>query len=136
MSLMTHFIDNDWMLQKKVINFFQVKSHTGNNLVRMVESFLSSWGLTYVLSLIVDNATSNDKAIVYLQKRLMSWNFLVLNGNYLHMQCYAHIINLIVQEGFKEDIAAICWVHVVVKYVKSSPSRLSKFKKCVPHVII
>ena len=73
----------------------------------MVESFLSCWGLTCVLSLTVDNDTLNDKVIEYLQKRLMSWNHLVLNGNYLHMRCCAHIINLIVQESFKEDIAAI-----------------------------
>ena len=94
---MAHFIDNDWMLQKKMINFCQVKSHMGKNLARMVESCLNSWGQTRVLSMTVDNATSNDKAIEYMQKRLMSWNFLVLNGNYLHMRCCAHIINLIVQ---------------------------------------
>uniref|UniRef100_A0A0R0FBB8 hAT-like transposase RNase-H fold domain-containing protein n=1 Tax=Glycine max TaxID=3847 RepID=A0A0R0FBB8_SOYBN len=136
MSLTAHFIDNDWMLQKKVINFCQVKSHTGKNLTRMVESCLSSWGLTRVLSLTINNATSNDKTIEYMQKRLMSWNRLVLNGNYLHTRCCAHIINLIVQEGFKEDITTICRVHAAVKYVKSSPSRLSKFMECVAHVNI
>ena len=40
------------------------------------------------------------------------------------------------QEGFKEDIATICRVRVAIKYVKSSPSRLSKFKECVVHVNI
>ncbi|KHN15596.1 Putative AC transposase [Glycine soja] len=136
MSLTAHFIDNDWMLQKKVINFCQVKSHIGKNLTRIVESCLSSWGLTRVLSLTINNATSNDKTIEYMQKRLMSWNRLVLNGNYLHTRCCAHIINLIVQEGFKEDITTICRVHAAVKYVKSSPSRLSKFMECVAHVNI
>ena len=43
---------------------------------------------------------------------------------------------LLLQEGFKEDITAICRVCVAVKYVKSSPSRLSKFKECVVHVNI
>jgi len=41
-----------------------------------------------------------------------------------------------VQEGFKEDIATICRVRVAIKYVKSSPSRLSKFKECVAQVNI
>ncbi|KAH1257177.1 putative AC transposase [Glycine max] len=124
MSLMAYFINNNWMLQEKVINFCQVKSHTGKNLARMVESCL------------IGNATSNDKEIEYLHKRLMSWNRLVLNGNYLHMCCCAHIFNLIVQEVFKDNIATICKVCVVVKYVESSPSRLSKFKECVAHVNI
>ncbi|KAL5165349.1 Zinc finger BED domain-containing protein RICESLEEPER 2 [Glycine soja] len=39
-------------------------------------------------------------------------------------------------EGFKEDITTICRVHAAVKYVKSSPSRLSKFMECVAHVNI
>ncbi|RZB51997.1 putative AC transposase [Glycine soja] len=104
------------MLQNKVIKFYQVKSHTGKNLARTFESCLSSWGLTFVLSLTLENSTSNDKAIEYLQKRLMSWNRLVLNGNYLHMCCCAHVISLIVQEGFKEDIAAICRVRVAIKH--------------------
>ena len=43
---------------------------------------------------------------------------------------------LLLQEGFKEDITAICRVCVAVKYVKSSPSTLSKFKECVVHVNI
>ena len=60
----------------------------------------------------------------------------MLNGNYLHMCCCAHIFNLIVQEVFKDNIATICKVCVVVKYVESSPSRLSKFKECVAHVNI
>ena len=102
----------------------------------MVESCLSSWVLTRVLSLTIENAISNDKAIEYMQKRLMSWNRLVLNGNYLHMRCCAHIINLIVQKGFKEDIAVICRFRAAVKYVKSSPSRLSKLKECVAYVNI
>ena len=40
------------------------------------------------------------------------------------------------QEGFKEDIPVICRVRAAVKYVKSSPFRLSKFKECVAYVNI
>lgn len=66
MSLTTYFIDNDWKLQKKVINFCQVSSHTWKNLAKTVEHCFSSWGLTRVLTLTIDKALSNDKTIEYL----------------------------------------------------------------------
>uniref|UniRef100_A0A151UFW8 AC9 transposase n=1 Tax=Cajanus cajan TaxID=3821 RepID=A0A151UFW8_CAJCA len=61
----------------------------------------------------------------------MSWNSLVMKGDYVHMCCCAHILNLIVKDGFKENIDAVVKIRAAIKYVRSSPSRLSKFKACV-----
>ena len=61
-------------------------------------------------------------------RRLRSWNSLVLDGEILHMRCYAHIINLIVNEGLKEIHDSISSVRNAVRYVRSSPKRLTKFK--------
>nr|KYP72582.1 Putative AC9 transposase [Cajanus cajan] len=60
MCLTAHFIDNNWKLQKKILNFCQVTSHSGKTMAKTVEHCLSSWGLNRVLSLTVDNASSND----------------------------------------------------------------------------
>nr|KYP32091.1 Putative AC9 transposase [Cajanus cajan] len=124
MCLTAHFIDNSWKLQKKVLNFCQVTSHTRKTMAKKVE-------LNRVLTLTVDNASSNDVGIQYLKKRLMSWNSLVMKGDYIHMRCCAHVLNLIVKEGFKDNIDAILRIRGAVKYVRSSPSRMSKFKTCV-----
>ncbi|XP_029130253.1 zinc finger BED domain-containing protein RICESLEEPER 2, partial [Cajanus cajan] len=131
MCLTAHFIDNNWKLQKKVLNFCQVTSHTGKTMAKKVERCLSKWGLNRVLTLTVDNASSNDVGIQYLKKRLMSWNSLVMKGDYIHMRYCAHILNLIVKEGFKDNIDAILRIRGAEKYVRSSPSRLFKFKTCV-----
>ena len=63
----------------------------------------------------------------------MSWNRLALNGDHLHVHCCIHITNLIVQERFKKNIDVISKIRVVVKYVRSPPSRMATFKKCVVH---
>nr|KYP76579.1 Putative AC9 transposase [Cajanus cajan]KYP76584.1 Putative AC9 transposase [Cajanus cajan]KYP76585.1 Putative AC9 transposase [Cajanus cajan] len=130
MCLIAHFIDNNWKLQKK-INFCQVTSHSRKTMAKAVEHCFSSWGLNRVLSLTVDNASSNDIGIQYLKKRQMSWNSLVMKGDYVHMHCCAHILNLIVKDGFKENIDVVMRIHAAIKYVRSSPCRLSKFKECV-----
>jgi hypothetical protein len=47
------------------------------------------------------------------------------------MRCIAHIINLVVVEGLKEVGDSVMRVRAAVRYVRSSPARLKKFKDCV-----
>ncbi|XP_027932002.1 zinc finger BED domain-containing protein RICESLEEPER 2-like [Vigna unguiculata] len=131
MCLTPHFIDNDWNLHKRILNFRQVISHTGEAMAKFVESCLHEWGLSRVLTLTIDNATSNDTGVQHLKKILLSWNNSVLKGDYTHMRCCAHILNLIVSSGLKEIDNSILRIRAAVKYIRSSPSRFMKFKECV-----
>ncbi|XP_060957925.1 zinc finger BED domain-containing protein RICESLEEPER 2-like [Cannabis sativa] len=56
---------------------------------------------------------------------------MVLNGKMLHMRCVCHIINLIVGDGLKDVHTSISSIRNVVRYVRSSPARLQKFKEYV-----
>ncbi|WOL16816.1 hypothetical protein Cni_G25604 [Canna indica] len=59
------------------------------------------------------------------------WNGLtLLNGEYMHMTCCAHILNLIVSDGLKEFDNSVTKIRASCKYVKSSPARLATFKRC------
>ncbi|KAL4315443.1 zinc finger BED domain-containing protein RICESLEEPER 2-like [Arachis hypogaea] len=60
MSLAAYFIDNDWKLQKRILNFCQVEGHSGDVLGRAIEGCLDAWKLHQVFTVTVDNATSND----------------------------------------------------------------------------
>lgn len=55
----------------------------------------------------------------------------VLEGKYLHMICAAHILNLAMKDGLTEVNKSILRICTAVKYVRSSPARLSLFKACV-----
>ena len=62
---------------------------------------------------------------------MSSWDNHVLNGDYVHMRCCTHVLNLIVKSGLKEDKqGSISKIRHAVKWVKSSPSRLEKFIIC------
>ncbi|XP_050909853.1 zinc finger BED domain-containing protein RICESLEEPER 2-like [Lathyrus oleraceus] len=47
------------------------------------------------------------------------------------MRCVAHILNLVVNEGLKDKHLSITSVRDVVRFVKSSPQRATKFKECI-----
>lgn len=86
-----------------------------------------NWGIENVFAITVDNATSNDSALAALKSVLKHWNALVCDGEYLHLRCCAHILNLIVTEGLKDVHESIEAIRNAIKYVRSSPARSKKF---------
>ncbi|KAL1161664.1 hypothetical protein V6Z11_A07G151000 [Gossypium hirsutum] len=118
LCITAHFIDNDWKLNKKILNFCPISSHKGESI-----------GMLFTIT--VDNASSNDVAIGYLRKKFNFRGGLVQNGKYLHMRCMAHFVNLIVVEGLKEMNKSVECVRGAFRYVRQSPARLQKFKECV-----
>ena len=102
MCLTTHFIDNEWKLHKKIINFYPISSHKGIDIGFKVEKCLNEWGIDKVLTITMDNASSNDLAIKWLKEQIGNWGSSILNCEHIHMRCIAHIINLIVVDGLKE----------------------------------
>ncbi|KAF7130352.1 hypothetical protein RHSIM_Rhsim10G0102100 [Rhododendron simsii] len=63
MCLTAHFIDDDWKLQKRILNFCQVVNHKGETIGKKIESLLLDWKVDGIFMLTVDNASSNDTAI-------------------------------------------------------------------------
>ena len=76
----------------------------------------------------MDNASSNGATIKFLQTITKDWKGIVLEYEFLHMRCCAHILNLIVGDGLKEIDAFIARVCESVRYVKSPPNRNQTFR--------
>jgi hypothetical protein len=51
----------------------------------------------------------------------------MLENEFMHMRCCAHILNLIATNGLKEVSDSILKARNAVKYMKSSPSSFEKF---------
>ena len=64
----------------------------------------------------------------------MNDDAIVLAGQYMHVRCCAHILNLIVVSGLNELHASVATTHNAVKYVRSSTTRLHAFKQCAQQV--
>ncbi|KAL4298123.1 hypothetical protein GQ457_12G015520 [Hibiscus cannabinus] len=131
MCLTAHFIDDQWRFHKKIINFCPIPGHSGEIIGKSIEKCLNEWNLCKILTVTVDNASSNDVAIQYLRRRITHWGGSVLNGQFLHMRCAAHILNLVVKDGLKELDLSIARIRGALGFLRSSPNRLQTFKACM-----
>ncbi|CAJ2643835.1 unnamed protein product [Trifolium pratense] len=133
MVLTAHFIDENWKMHKRILNFCPITSHKGEVIGRKIEKCLEGWMIGKVFTITVDNASSNDLAICYLKNRMEDWNSHPLKGEHLHVRCCAHILNLAVGDGLKlKDMhSSISKIRSAVRFVRASANRLDRFKVCI-----
>uniref|UniRef100_A0A3Q7I4T0 BED-type domain-containing protein n=1 Tax=Solanum lycopersicum TaxID=4081 RepID=A0A3Q7I4T0_SOLLC len=129
MVITSHWIDKNWTLHKRIINFCPITSHRGEDLEKSISKCLNEWGLHHIFTVTVDNAGSNSVGITELSKQLTKWGTNLMGGSHLHISCMAHIVNLIVQDGTKEANVSIERVRQAVRYIRQSPARWKKFQE-------
>ncbi|XP_024004951.1 zinc finger BED domain-containing protein RICESLEEPER 2-like [Eutrema salsugineum] len=136
MCITAHYIDRNWKLNNKILAFCALPPpHTGINLaMKLLESW-EEWGIQKkVFSITVDNATSNDSMQDILKSQLVIRDDLLCGGEFFHVRCAAHILNLIVQDGLKVIGDSLHKIRESIKYVTVSESREILFGKCVDAV--
>ncbi|CAN1156691.1 Putative AC transposase [Linum perenne] len=131
MCVTAHFINKDWKLCKKIISFMKITSHTGVDIGEKIVTCLEEWGIKNIMCIATDNASANDTAISHMRHKLKLWGSDFLDRKYLHIRSVPHVVNLVVNDGLRESSISIERVREAVKWVKSSPARLAKFKSCI-----
>jgi hypothetical protein len=118
--LTTHFIDKNWVLSKRVLNFsFMLPPHNGISLCENTYNMLQGWRIeTKVFTITLDNASSNDVSVGLLKNQLNMKKTFLCEGKFFHIRCCAHILNLIVQDGLKKIDSALQKIRDSVKYVR------------------
>ena len=129
MSLVAHYIDADWSMHCRVINFLELEPpHNGVVIANAISDCLASWRIEdKIASITFDNASSNDSAANLLLAKFTKRGSLWFYGKFLHIRCCAHILNLIVQDGLAVIKHIIDKVRDTVKYIKKSNNRAYKF---------
>ena len=122
MCFTAHFIDKDWKLHKRILSFCVISSHKGEAIGRAAEACLIDWGIEKLCTLTIDTVSANDVALAYLKRKFSKKSdAFILKGEFFHMRCCAHIINLIVKDGLNEIKGSVTQIRDAVKYVRSSP---------------
>ena len=86
-----------WTKNRFLLSSSMPPPHTGIALSEKIYTFLTDWGIERKLfSLTLDNASSNDCFVELLKSQLNLKNALLRDGEFFHVRCCAHILNLIV----------------------------------------
>ncbi|XP_021607604.1 zinc finger BED domain-containing protein RICESLEEPER 2-like [Manihot esculenta] len=105
MVVTAHFVDSEWKLQKRTLNFYDVPPpHTGVVICDVLKKCLVEWGI-------------EDK------DNLAYKNSLALHGKLFNVRCCAHILNLLVQDGLSDIADIIKNMRESVKHLVASESR-------------
>lgn len=131
LCLTCHYIDDNWRLQKRILNFVRVPSpHTSERLCEVIIEKLLDWNIEKkIFGIVLDNCTTNDALVREMLYILKPKNALLVSGELFHVRCGAHILNLIVQEGLEALRDVIRNIRETVKYVRHSQSRIERFEK-------
>lgn len=91
---------------------------------------MAEWGIYKVFCITVDNATANSPTLRKFQSTfaLRSDHSFVLDEEFLHMRCSAHIINMIVRDGMAEIDHNVVAIRNAISYVRSHTNRLRSFE--------
>ena len=100
-------------------------------------SLLKEWGIKRkVFSLTLDNDSANTSFVEILKSHLNMNNVLLCDGDYFHVRCGAHILNLIIQSGLKVVDNCVSKVREMVKYVRGAKTMMIKFAEFVSQLSI
>ncbi|XP_078443085.1 zinc finger BED domain-containing protein RICESLEEPER 2-like isoform X2 [Wolffia australiana] len=138
-SINEHFIDNDWKLHSRLLNFSMVSSpHSENALSDVIGLCLSDWNIkSKLFTLTLDNnCSSHDIYSANLRDHLSSKNALTLKGQLFVVRCYAHLLNLAAQDVIASIHGIIYNIRESLKYVKASLVREERFAEIVQQLEI
>lgn len=133
MVITAHFVDDDWQLQKCVLNFCNVPPpYTGVIIADALHKCLVEWGIENKVGTITgDNASYNDVALRVLKENFAMKKKLPLDKKLFHIRCCAHVLNIMVQYGLSEIGDIVDGVCEGVKYLVVSEARLLQFNEIV-----
>jgi hypothetical protein len=130
LALVAHYIDDEWNMQSRVLNFIELDPpHSGNIIAQAVFECCQEWKIEdKIMTMTMDNASSNDVAATNLTGRFKARKSAKFIPKYFHVRCCTHIINLIVNDGIAPLEPLIGKLRETVKYLKKSPLRMKNFR--------
>ncbi|WJX53619.1 hypothetical protein P8452_39591 [Trifolium repens] len=143
-TLTAHFMDDQWNLNVKLLNFCHLDhSHDDFELSRKVIGCLQEWGIERnVFSITMDNASANDGDLLNLKNQLSTLDSFLRTFITLatpaslekHFKCCAPVLDLMVHESLKVISDVLDKIRNSLKYLSVSNSRLKQFCQSVEEV--
>ncbi|KAK3042429.1 hypothetical protein RJ639_000153 [Escallonia herrerae] len=99
LCLTAHYIDDTWLLNKKILNFIMVDpSRTEDMLSELIMTSLMDWGMDRKLFAMTFDDSNYANVACRIRERLSQNRFLLCKGQLFEVRCAANVIKLMVQD--------------------------------------
>jgi len=123
-----HFVDNDWKLQKRILNVVMEPYPDSDSAIsHAVSACLSDWNFNGRLFSINCNHTLSQDALGNLRPLLSTKNPQILNGQLLVGSCIARTLSSVANDLLRYVPDTVKKIRDSVKYVKTSKLHEEKF---------
>ncbi|KAG5416032.1 hypothetical protein IGI04_003599, partial [Brassica rapa subsp. trilocularis] len=129
--LASHYIDEEWRLQRNVLNFITLDpSHTEDMLSEVIIRCLMEWSLeSKLFAVTFDSFSVSDEIVLRIKDHMAQSSQVLINGQLFELRSAAHLLNAIVQDCLEAMRDVIQKIRGSVRYVKSSQSTQARFNE-------
>lgn len=115
-AITAHFFDENLILQSVLLECVEyLERHTAENLSQQMQRCFQEWQIENKVVAVVSDNAANIKAAIRI-------------GNWRHIGCFAHKINLIVQDAIKSISSTKKKIKDIVEHFKRSTVAANKLK--------
>lgn len=135
LCLTAHYIDEEWRLQKKKMNFVTLdSSHTEDLLSEVVIKCLTDWNIDGKLFALTFDDCSTDDDIALKIKDQISLNRPLFGRQLFDVRSASHVLNSIAQDAIEALEAVIQKIRGSLRHLKSSQVTQGKFNEIAQEV--
>ncbi|CAL2253579.1 unnamed protein product [Prunus armeniaca] len=136
LCLTAHYIDEDWKLQKKVLNFVTLDpTHTEDSLSEVIGKCLMDWDIhSKLFAFTLDDCSTDDDIVLRIKDRISQSRPLAGHGQLFDIRSAAHLLNSIVQDVLEALREVIQKIRGSFKHVRSSQVVQGKFNEIAQQV--
>ncbi|PKU67427.1 zinc finger BED domain-containing protein RICESLEEPER 1 [Dendrobium catenatum] len=131
LCLTCHFVDNDWKLQRKMLNLLHFEAPpTAEDIFEGIMEKLHDWKISRKLSCMGSDQCVSDQVAAdnLLLNFLRSTDSLHLNGDLFLFHGLVHVLDVVAQESMVQILEICERVRSCVIFVKSSHEKLKRFQ--------
>ncbi|GAB4834097.1 hypothetical protein Ancab_039960 [Ancistrocladus abbreviatus] len=136
LCLTAHYIDEDWNLQKKTLNFIMIDAaHTEDIHSEVIIKCLMDWDIEHRLFCMTFGDLSTSDDIVSRIKNHLSQNRpLLSNGRLFDVCCATHVLSLLVEDAMDALHEVTEKIRKSIRYIKHSQTMQGKFNEIAQQV--
>ncbi|CAL5393814.1 unnamed protein product [Camellia sinensis] len=136
LRLTANYVDEDWRLQKKMLNFITLDvSHTDDILSEVIIKCVMDWDVDRMLfAMTFDDYFSNDDIVFKIKDWLSQNKPLLKNGQLFDMRCATLILKSIASDAMKALQDVTHKIRQYIRYVNSTQAIRGKFNEVAQQV--